>query len=231
MPPWTIGGRPPSPRPFSKGCSDGNWVFDGLILTDCLEMAAIAARYAPEEYAVAAVEAGADLLLISHTYERQLAARDALAGGHPPGQPAQGTSPRLGPSGAGRQRTSGSIPGGRARRRGLEKMRPRHARLEAAVAERAVTLVKNDGLIPLRRDGEGSWWFGRCTHRGRGSGIPPPLARWARRSVGTIRRRRSTACRSSPGRRTSGRCRAGGRERRHHRRHHHRPAGTERGAD
>lgn len=52
--------------------------FTGLILTDCLEMRAISDRFGPGEAAVRALEAGADLLLISHTEERQQAAYQAL---------------------------------------------------------------------------------------------------------------------------------------------------------
>ncbi|MEW6723308.1 MAG: glycoside hydrolase family 3 protein [Bacillota bacterium] len=52
--------------------------FDGLILTDCMEMKAISDNYGPGEAAVMAIEAGADLVLISHTWERQLAAIEAV---------------------------------------------------------------------------------------------------------------------------------------------------------
>lgn len=54
--------------------------FDGLILTDCLEMKAISDRFGPGEAALRAFEAGADLLLVSHTEERQRAAHAALLG-------------------------------------------------------------------------------------------------------------------------------------------------------
>jgi beta-N-acetylhexosaminidase len=41
--------------------------FEGLIITDCLEMKAIADRWGAEEAAVQSLEAGADLLLVCHT--------------------------------------------------------------------------------------------------------------------------------------------------------------------
>lgn len=47
--------------------------YDGVIVTDCLEMEAISETYGTDQAAVMALEAGADLLLISHTVERQLA--------------------------------------------------------------------------------------------------------------------------------------------------------------
>jgi len=52
--------------------------FRGLIVTDCLEMQGIAGGWGPEEAAVLAVEAGADLLLVCHTAETQRRMRDAL---------------------------------------------------------------------------------------------------------------------------------------------------------
>lgn len=52
--------------------------FDGVICTDCMEMNAIADRFMPQEAAVAAVAAGADLVLFSHSPERAIAAAAAL---------------------------------------------------------------------------------------------------------------------------------------------------------
>lgn len=43
--------------------------FEGLVLTDCLEMDAVRAAYGCGEGAVRAIEAGADILTVSHTYE------------------------------------------------------------------------------------------------------------------------------------------------------------------
>jgi beta-N-acetylhexosaminidase len=53
--------------------------FDGVVCTDCMEMSAIVAHYTPEEAAAAAVMAGADLVLFSHTVDRTRAAQDAVA--------------------------------------------------------------------------------------------------------------------------------------------------------
>lgn len=52
--------------------------YDGVIVTDCLEMEAISETYGTDHAAVMAMEAGADLLLISHTQERQQAAIKAV---------------------------------------------------------------------------------------------------------------------------------------------------------
>ena len=52
--------------------------FQGVIVTDCLEMNAIAERWGVARAAVLSVKAGADMVLICHTYERQKEAFDAL---------------------------------------------------------------------------------------------------------------------------------------------------------
>ena len=53
--------------------------FDGVIFTDDLEMAGVAAHHDPGDAAVQTVLAGADVALVCHTPERQFAALDALA--------------------------------------------------------------------------------------------------------------------------------------------------------
>jgi len=52
--------------------------FNGVIMTDCMEMHAISKHYGTVEASVMAVEAGADIVLISHTHEWQAGAIDAI---------------------------------------------------------------------------------------------------------------------------------------------------------
>lgn len=52
--------------------------FDGLIVTDCLEMKAVADHWGTARAALLAAKAGADLLLVCHTPERQRATRAML---------------------------------------------------------------------------------------------------------------------------------------------------------
>ena len=52
--------------------------FGGLVITDCMEMAAITETYGTAEAAVMAIEAGADLILVCHTEERQRQAFEAV---------------------------------------------------------------------------------------------------------------------------------------------------------
>jgi len=52
--------------------------FDGLVITDCLEMKAVADTIGTEQAAVMTIRAGADLALISHHYDRQRGAIEAI---------------------------------------------------------------------------------------------------------------------------------------------------------
>lgn len=54
------------------------WGYDGVVVSDCLEMDAIAGHYGVGEAAVMAVEAGVDLITVSHRYERQIEVLEAL---------------------------------------------------------------------------------------------------------------------------------------------------------
>ncbi|MES2740196.1 MAG: beta-N-acetylhexosaminidase [Pseudomonadota bacterium] len=56
----------------------GEMGYDGVVISDCLEMAAIADGVGVPRAAVATLQAGADLVLISHREERQRAAIDAV---------------------------------------------------------------------------------------------------------------------------------------------------------
>lgn len=52
--------------------------YDGVVMTDCMEMNAIINYYGIEEAAIHAIEAGNDIVLISHTFERQERALKAV---------------------------------------------------------------------------------------------------------------------------------------------------------
>lgn len=62
-------------RKVITGLLRKSWGYNGLIITDAMEMAAITNFYTPGEAAVLAVEAGADIILISPSFEN---ARDAI---------------------------------------------------------------------------------------------------------------------------------------------------------
>ncbi len=50
--------------------------FDGLVISDCMEMKAIADNY--PNFAIQAVQAGVHILLVSHTHEVQITAKNAV---------------------------------------------------------------------------------------------------------------------------------------------------------
>jgi beta-N-acetylhexosaminidase len=127
--------------------------FDGVIVTDCMEMKAITDNFGTPEAAVMAVEAGVDLVLVCHTLDTQRATRKALLKAVSDG--------RI---------TESRIDQSLARITALKKrfalhsrrfadpsrldsvlMNPEHIKLQQEIAQRAVTLVRNeDGLIPLK---------------------------------------------------------------------------------
>jgi len=77
--PWLTGGLPATlSRAALDGLLRGRLGFRGVVVTDCLEMQAIAAHFSPSEASVRAVAAGADLLMWSHTPDWQLGAVRAL---------------------------------------------------------------------------------------------------------------------------------------------------------
>lgn len=57
----------------------GELGFNGVIISDCLEMAAISEGVGVARGALATLQAGADIVLVSHLIERQIAAIDAVA--------------------------------------------------------------------------------------------------------------------------------------------------------
>lgn len=120
--------------------------FDGLIITDCLEMRGIADHWGPEEAAVLALQAGADALLVCHTWETQTRMRDAVLKAVREGRLSE---ERIGQSVRRVQRARELTAGVRERPRnpalvGAEKYRE----LEASVSEASLKLLP--GSRPLR---------------------------------------------------------------------------------
>lgn len=65
-------------RPILTDLLRGELGFDGLIVTDCLQMKAVADGWGTPRAAVMAAQAGADILLVCHDGETQAATFDAL---------------------------------------------------------------------------------------------------------------------------------------------------------
>lgn len=135
------------------GLLRGELGYGGVVVTDCLEMSAIDENYGPGPGAVMALKAGADMVLVSHTYEKQLAALQAVIAAVESGELAE-------------SRIDEALGRVMALKEKLELDEPLlpwsetepliGTKANKAIAERwseaSVTLVKNEGcLLPLSR--------------------------------------------------------------------------------
>lgn len=126
--------------------------FDGVVITDALNMRAIADRYGPGEAALRSVQAGADLLLVVGDEAVQNEVHGALQAALEDGRlsrdrvlEALGRSSRL----AARYPRQNAPP--------PDALRPylvAHRALAQKVAHRAATLLWNDGVLPIRAEQE-----------------------------------------------------------------------------
>jgi len=154
FPRLTGDGRPATVAPvIIQGLLRERLGFDGVILSDCMEMDAIAGTMGVDQGAVTALRAGIDLVFVSHRHDRQWASiaaiRAAVAGGALPGETVRRAAERVlrlkahGPSWDDLPAADAPLPdwvGGEE-----------HRRLAHDAYERAITLVRNeDGRVPLR---------------------------------------------------------------------------------
>lgn len=125
----------------------GELGFGGLVVTDCMEMSAIAASYGSGEAAALAVRAGADLVLVSHTPARQRASYDAIlaavrAGEIPASQIAASVRRILAAKRRYARGQSAPLTDAEAEQQQA---------LALTIARRAVTLIRDNGhILPLR---------------------------------------------------------------------------------
>ncbi|HEX8731643.1 MAG TPA: glycoside hydrolase family 3 protein, partial [Ktedonobacterales bacterium] len=125
--------------------------FAGVIITDCLEMGAIADGVGAARGAVLALRAGADIVLISHTLQTQRDAiasvRAALASGELPAETVSRALERV-------WRLKERLPGWERLSAPVTRASasiPAHRRLAAAAYRRAITLARDAaGLLPVR---------------------------------------------------------------------------------
>jgi beta-N-acetylhexosaminidase len=131
--------------------------FDGLLITDDMEMKAIDDRYRSGEAAVMAVEAGADIVMVLWTPAKQIEVFDALLSAIKSGRISQARLDQsieriLKSKGAAFERrfvdpdAVGTTVGAEA-----------HKQLAQTIASRAITVVRNrDNLLPLKLEPETS---------------------------------------------------------------------------
>ncbi len=121
--------------------------YSGLVITDCLEMAAISDTIGTPAGAVGAIAAGADMVLVSHTLDIQRevirAMRNAVWSGVISEARLREAAGRVLSA---KSRLSAPVPDERSPSRQSD-----HAALELEIARSSITLIRNAGGIPIAR--------------------------------------------------------------------------------
>jgi len=121
--------------------------FEGVISTDCMEMKAIADHYGVDKGAVMAVEAGVDLVLVSHTYAHQITALEALYEAVESGRISEA---RIDESVERILKLKRKLKEANKVPVSLDELGlPASVETAERVFEKSVTLVKNDGQLPF----------------------------------------------------------------------------------
>ncbi|MCA9838344.1 MAG: hypothetical protein KC422_15620, partial [Trueperaceae bacterium] len=120
------------------------WGYQGVIISDYLDMQALTGHYSPGEAAVLAVEAGVDLLLVSYKPEQQReiyqALQDAVSSGRISEQRLAESIKRI-------ERLTAQFPS-HAETVALPDYQ-KHQELAQTIARAGTSLVLNDGILPL----------------------------------------------------------------------------------
>ena len=136
----------------ATGLLRGELGFDGLVVTDALDMAGVTDHFSTEEIAVRALQAGADMLLLS---EDPWAARDAvlqaIAAGELPAERIDAAVLRIL-----RAKAWAGLPENRYVAGAAGSLRvntPEHRALSLGMARESLTLLRNRGkMLPLARN-------------------------------------------------------------------------------
>ncbi|MET3207626.1 UNVERIFIED_CONTAM: beta-glucosidase-like glycosyl hydrolase [Paenibacillus sp. PvR008] len=136
--------------------------FEGIIMTDCMEMNAIAEYYGTVEASVMAIEAGADMILISHRADRQLAAIAAIGRAVAEGRLSEARLDASVRRLLVLKAKRGLFEGGGAAVQALSGLdccgTAAHLEVARRISEASVTLVRNDApVLPLRRWPSSAW--------------------------------------------------------------------------
>ncbi len=123
--------------------------FEGLIITDCMEMKAIANTFGTAEGAIKTIEAGSDTVLISHSYQKQKKSIEALIEAVKSGRISE---KRIDES----VKRIIRLKTKRINLAEINKADPetldlnKHRQLAEEIAKKSITLVKNKDLFPLK---------------------------------------------------------------------------------
>lgn len=131
-------------KPILSGVLRDRLGFAGIIITDCLEMLSIEKDFSARQASLAAVGAGATMLLICHTRDKQVAAVEALARAVGKGEVAAETIDTA-------TAIISSIKSGLQFPTDAPRRIDSHKSLSDTIATEAVTIVKNENaILPLR---------------------------------------------------------------------------------
>lgn len=120
--------------------------FDGLVLTDCLEMYAISKSVGTAEGALRALKAGADILIVSHTYEEQIKVIDHLEQAVETGElKIERIDEALGRIQRAKERHLQWVDDETV---DIETLNS-YQKLTKSTYQKAVTIIKNDDLVPI----------------------------------------------------------------------------------
>lgn len=123
--------------------------FEGLIITDCLEMHAISKEYGIPEGAIRAIEAGADCVLVSHNLSEQTAAItaviEAVRSGRLPVELIDKAVDRILALKQRNAKLTEELPV-----YPIGEVAEETKQLLAQIAGRGITLVKDEGQLPLK---------------------------------------------------------------------------------
>ena len=142
-------------RPILTGLLREDLGFDGLIITDDMEMKAIDNRYKAGEAAVMAVEAGADIVLTLWTYENQVKVFNALVSAVKNGRISEERIDRSVERILKYKKRSGVFDWEDTfASKAIELVGSEtHRKTAAAIAAQAITIVQNrSGILPLSMD-------------------------------------------------------------------------------
>ncbi len=132
-------------KPVLTGLLRERMGFNGIVITDCLEMAAVEKDFPAAQSALMAVRAGADMALICHTPEKQASAVDSLAAAVESGDIPEETIDVATTKISSIKKHLGFCDSSAPR-----KVAP-EASLSESIAAEAITIVRNEGsMVPLR---------------------------------------------------------------------------------
>jgi beta-N-acetylhexosaminidase len=137
--------------PILTGILRGELGFDGMIVTDAMEMAGVASEWSPEDAAVETIRAGADVILPGSPLEKTIRVHDALVravrGGAIPERRFRDALARIARAKSSIQLTADPD------RADRELGSPGRADRALELARRSITLVRDDvGALPVPTD-------------------------------------------------------------------------------